>query len=1096
MKLLTRNAFALFAASATLLTSCSDDVLNRETPEGDNYSVTVYVPNTADGIPQGTGTRALGSMADWNKAESQIHSLMLIAYPIKNDQTLDPVAIDLLDTGNVTVTSGSNDDYKAYSFQIDNGDYRMYVVANSNVTGTESETILKQQTAVVPTDVEAQGIPMACAHNELIVNGSSIGDANVITVSSTGATAKVRADLKFAVSKVRVTLLNDLRISEGVTDVGVSGHAAHSSLFTNTSYSAPVATGQFTPANAYYDMPAKSDTLKNTNVDALTGKSSTLPAKEWAWQTIFYVPERLVQSAGDNTHMDYKIGTQPRKLEIGEVAGTTRKIERSHFYDYVGTPEGKFYLTVQKWDPAIIAGALHGPTFLHVDQTSIDIEAGEETAIWCESNAISLKGSSESFTNTAADGSTTEEPIYTFRYSQNNDTIYVSLNRQIDAKEIENVKAEGKWKSFTITAGTINKKIEVRDIIFEEYITVSPKIMTIDVAENKESGDYNGTLPIRITTNMATVDLKKFYNDLLDNNTRKEGWVADADEEIDNKKSLYLTDKEGNVIGDEASYTVPESGILDLIVNFNDLNSNRTLWNKDAELLLSVSGNKVNGEKETEDVTIYVRPSYDTYKIHFKAPGWVAPHIYVYQCLELPADHPTHPNAPVGADDGHEGKTAALEYSFTGKVAFKGWYTDEYNNPNASGSFHDKFWYFDYNDDSWNENNPDTRKVGKHYILDMDFCPSHREAQPCGTCKGDGYAKGWPGICMKKTPANEAPNGETDWWEFELSGVATPGKALIMFQDMFVDQNGNVYHESYANDSRRYPDSEEPGIPLFDYPTKEGWLVYEGRDGSGKLKPIKFTSQRPGTADVYNTYRIYWPYNASNWTGINVWQDNNVWGNKVYTNFASGAEQSFRGFKYGKFNNSYAYLEFQTVNTVLKGQFNYQSQKGEGQGDYSAEYKANFNNFVKVDGVYCYTLTARGAGKAGKPDGEEIIVTPSTGAYRIQWNSTQDGTSEKFDAINVFGFTNIKNGLSGIFDASSESGSDIRYYQFEPDNANSDFSFSFNLKNAGTDWKAQTGNIEVSKNDFNGKKKLMITIRKSDPNNDKSYVLVSKTPVD
>ena len=1091
MKLLKRNAFALFAA-ATLMTSCSDDVLNRETPDGENYSVTVYVPNTDDGIPQGIGTRALGSMADWNRAEAQIHNLKLIAYPIKDNQAKDPILVDLLDTSKVTETAGSKTGYKAYSFQLDNGDYRMYVVANSTVTGTESEPELKETTATVPADVESSGVPMACAHNELIVNGTTIGNSNTISVSSTGATANVQADLKFAVSKVRVTLLNDLRITDGVSDVAVSGHTTNSSLFTDNTYSAPVASGSFTPANAYYDMPAKSDTLRNTNVDNLTGKTSTLPAKEWAWQTIFYVPERLVQTSADNTHMDYKIGSQPRQLPIGEVSGSTRKIERSHFYDYVGTPEGKMYLTVQNWDPATIAGALNGPTFLHIDRTSIEVTAGEKTPIWCQTNAIKLEGKCETFIN----GGTNEElPIYTFSYSENNDTIYVELNRQIGADEIEKVKAEGKWKNFTITAGTINKKVEVKDIIFEEYISVSPKIMTIDVAENKSSGRYSGILPIRITTNMATLDLSKFYIDLLNNNERVAGWLSAASETLNGVKSLYITDKDGHEIGNtESGIPVPESGEVILNVNFNDLNSNRALWNRDAELLLKVSGNKVDGTQEIEEVTIYVRPSYDTYKIHFKAPGWVAPHIYVYQCLELPADHPTHPNAPVGADDGHEGKTAALEYSFTGKVAFKGWYTEN-NDPNASGSFHHKFWYFDQNNDSWNENNSDTDKVGKHYVLDMDFCPSHRAAQPCGTCKGTGYAKGWPGICMKKTPANEAPNGETDWWEFELSGVATPGKALIMFQDMFVDQNGNIYHQSYANDSRRYPDHEEPGIPLFDYPNKEGWLIYEGRDGDGKVKPIQFTSQRPGTQDTYYTYRIYWPYNASKWSGINVWQDNNKWGDKVYTSFNEGTPQRFRGFSYGKYNNDYAYVEFQSVNTKFQGQFSYQSQKGELEGDYSNEYHANFNSFSNVNGIWSYTLTALGTGKGGKPEGEEIIVTPTTQGYRIYWTARPAGAPEDLNGIHIAAATNVSTTMGSRL-ASVEGNQ--RYYEFHPNNENQDFYLKIVLKQDGdgNKWNTQTRDIEIRKSDFGSKTKLQINLKKDNENDNKSFNKASFTLLD
>ena len=65
------------------------------------------------------------------------------------------------------------------------------------------------------------------------------------------------------------------------------------------------------------------------------------------------------------------------------------------------------------------------------------------------------------------------------------------------------------------------------------------------------------------------------------------------------------------------------------------------------------------------------------YVIHFR-PGtdWGSPHIYVYQCLQLPGDLAQNASKPVGykfEDNYNFVYFAALEYSFTGKIAFKGW---------------------------------------------------------------------------------------------------------------------------------------------------------------------------------------------------------------------------------------------------------------------------------------------------------------------------------------------------------------------------------------------------------------------------------------
>ena len=215
-------------------------------------------------------------------------------------------------------------------------------------------------------------------------------------------------------------------------------------------------------------------------------------------------------------------------------------------------------------------------------------------------------------------------------------------------------------------------------------------------------------------------------------------------------------------------------------------------------------------------MTINIIPNIQNYKIHFKANGWTNPHIYVYQCLEFPSDvrNPKLANKPIATDESCN--HSALEYSFTGKIAFKGWDTESsYNNPDAAAKGPIKgFYYFDsdVNTGSW-----DADKSGftNHYYDNMDFCFDYRYSSDCDCekCKGNTYNKLWPGIKMKK--GSGASDG---WWDFELTGVAEPGKALIMFAD----------GHTYGDFSLRFPYDNNVGVPLFDFPDKEGWLYYNG----------------------------------------------------------------------------------------------------------------------------------------------------------------------------------------------------------------------------------------------------------------------------
>ena len=58
---------------------------------------------------------------------------------------------------------------------------------------------------------------------------------------------------------------------------------------------------------------------------------------------------------------------------------------------------------------------------------------------------------------------------------------------------------------------------------------------------------------------------------------------------------------------------------------------------------------------------------------------------------------------------------------------------------------------------------------------------------------------------------------EDGWFEFELTGIAEPGRTLIMFADT---------HQ--GSTSLRFPGDHAVGMPLFDYPSHEGWFLYNG----------------------------------------------------------------------------------------------------------------------------------------------------------------------------------------------------------------------------------------------------------------------------
>lgn len=818
-----RPIFPLAAALALpLAQGCSDDILPDGEGGGDaERGVVVYVPKVEPGVQLTGSGRTRGALNDYKANEGDINSLQLFAYPVNEGD----VKVFDLKGDDVKRSSSAPENYEGYVLDLTPGDYRLYVVANVDFRDPApiSEANLKSYEVEAPESAE-KGLPMSCANSGMMVsyNGDdsykSVGEQG-ITVAG-GATVKVKADLKFAVAKVRVTMLNDLRPGVKLDNAMLDNLGGMSLLMPGTGAGEPGATSMSGPFTeySYYTLPEMQSDLLKVDVDNM--EPTEEPAAEgWAWQGTSYVGERLFSEGdkpstvtltfSDSTEKEYFIGTK------GE------GVKRSYFYDYVGNSKGEFKLEVQPWDPVTIAGALHGPYFLHVDRTGIDIEAGESASIWYESNAP-IECISGTYTPVGG------EPIDIYQFSVTDNSISVSVNPKIKAGELEKVKEEDGWKHFTVKAGTILKQIDVNNLDLHEFLTVDVNSVTIDVREQIASGIYSGSFVIPIRTNLERFRIERV------------SWEGVAGSEV------VLCDPDGSAI-ENFDILPGESGVYNLQVRFNGLNDGLAFWQSRRQLQFTVSCTFADGTAVSETVNVNVLASNEDYIIHLYAPGWSSPHIFVYQTLKLPADHKDFPNGAVGDGVGN----AALEYSFTGGAAFKGWNvtTDgiNYNNPNDDKVYDSINYFYTFSEGSISAGN---WVVGQgdwgHHYYDMDFCASYRATVDCDQCKDINNSRLWPGIKMQS---------EGDgWWVFRLPGIVTPGNALIMFTD------ATTTH--IANGTNRYPGSNEPGVPLFDYPSREGYFSV-GSGSTHQFSPTRPDIKTPTPSENYVTYRIQWHYEYS-----------------------------------------------------------------------------------------------------------------------------------------------------------------------------------------------------------------------------------------
>ena len=437
----------------------------------------------------------------------------------------------------------------------------------------------------------------------------------------------------------------------------------------------------------------------------------------------------------------------------------------------------------------------------------------------------------------------------------------------------------------------IYKAVEIDDLVLNRYMNVTPNVITVGVREIVSSMQYEGSFDIDIESNIGQINLTSA------------NWTSGND-------PLYLEIVKPD--GSAVAVTVPATfsmesdypdGELKLRVHYTDLNtSNIDFWDTSHtgsgafKLRLGVDNEGFTGDDYVNPSTVTVNTvaSNDNYIIHFK-PGapWsragtdaVQPHIYIYQCLAMPANltaitgneyDAQFASKTVGYYD--YGMKAALEYSFTGKIAFKGW-DNESNLTALKGTKSMDGGFVKLESAKLNIKDND---AANHYYFDYDFMDSYRNGKDiyghykcdCENCRKEyanqpgednGYNRMWPGIMMEKEP------GTDGWWKIELTGIADPGKTLMMWRDGHAMNDGN--NGDWAHN--RYPKDNEPGVPLFDYPSREGWFDWESKT---------FLPENPDN-------RPYdWKSTAVNGMGRIYFENPSGW-NPPYVHYWGGASNS------------------------------------------------------------------------------------------------------------------------------------------------------------------------------------------------------------
>ena len=707
------------------------------------------------------------------------------------------------------------------------GEYKVYILANLSdyidlPSGKAIDELSENEIEALKLHfngpLEAGNLPMVCLPGD-VDEADEGGYFNVLDDD----VKNLHCNLRFLCSKVRYTILFD-KTSDGFSyeqfqkpgstlDFDINGVSVGKVVKQYTNIQTPASTPQYT----YTKTSGSTDlTLRRVDFDFTkvsksgnswsvnypsTDKEKYSPLTEhdgeWqnsdtrrAWQGVAYLPENLSTASDNRTQLfingivDEEFAasfTIPLNEPLSATDTDKTKLKRGFQYDIVALAQHRggydINLSVNKWDIEQLVYTLEGPFYLHVDQTVLPVVAGQENKMWFETNVNRNPAADElEFVSPEKDG----KKVYFGDFV--GDSIFVRVNPDFAPGTLD--KDDKTITFFHIRAKNLLKRIEVSPLRHEPFFTLSPEKVEWNVRDLISSKEYSGNVDVTASTNMEITDISYKWDD----ESEKKFGTSPNQVSLPSKKTTV-------------------NGVINDILGFSGINDPEKMAFWKVNHTLKITYTAVSGGKTiTKTIDVNIKALRDTYIIHAKC-NWQAnnnhPHIYVYQCLEFPQtfdnpDHKDRAGKPIATDN--TGDRAALEYSFTGKTAFLGWGKGKNDQDGAIGGPVQGFYYFTDNGD-WETKNqsPD------HYAV-YDFCSDYRSTLDniCADCNNANYHKQWPGIRME--------HEDGDWYKFELTGTATPGKALIMFANWHTGAGG------------RYPEDKEPGIPLFDYPDREGWI--------------------------------------------------------------------------------------------------------------------------------------------------------------------------------------------------------------------------------------------------------------------------------
>lgn len=790
--------------------SCSDELGGERTPISSESNLHVLVPTVLSS--RGTNPDDASGLPTYNATvdECQINDLTLYAFPTGNEGKL------LIETLPAPLASMMLEEHVAnYQLNIEPGTYHIYVVANMNkvLSGQTIQTEDELKKIVLdyrPTSTP--GMPV-CTNIPMIYEPEKDATGKLAETVITAAGDKyteVAANLKFTCVKVKLNLIFDPNDAEVATNFGGNPFSINS-----------ISAEKLSPFTHLYwggkfEAPSWADKDYKDGFSSNTYQTSEGPA-------VYYTEWTDNRSASATNNNDDIKGTGDAK-NAPDNAAEKWLFQQTYYLPerYISSESDRSYLTIN--------GKV-GNSAVNNYRINLGHKKDESstTPVFPRGTFYEITGAIKTLGNMELDCKVSVKPWETVPIDAdfNHTTLWVSKT------EANVTSTTNDYITYNSNAGTVgfgcDTKINSKDIIIGTKrgkdangndsieFRVNPNIPINDYAGNERKGTAKFWLKANnlkkyidvhydVTPYLdVTKELVIYYNSTEPkNNIRAIKWDTNLGGIVLDK----ITDKKG-------------SSIIKMSVNSSDDATGTFMVTATKDpVTTTIHEFKVTSKDDGskfQTVRVTVSPPIGDYRIYFRA---------------------INDRSKYNGGNGSDNFQGILPEGIDANNWSDGWNSDAKDISDPQPDNHRIYVYTQIGE-------TEDAVTGKGWLF----------------TKGDpNIRNGWPGEEMVADKTN------TGWYYKDFGQYAqsvsntnksegtrtiTPGETLIMFSNNTDLDQGYSLH--------RCPHHMEPGIPLFDYEDREGWIVYDPTSD-----PIwRVHDDMPEIEDI--EYKVYTPFELWGW---------------------------------------------------------------------------------------------------------------------------------------------------------------------------------------------------------------------------------------